>query len=113
MIVLNVEKRIQFNDILIVVCICVLIIFAYTKFSPSDGIVTQTQTQNVTVNTGGDPININNASIEAIESLPNIGPVLAKEIVRGRPWNDVYELERIDGIGNETIKLLKEVIVCK
>jgi competence protein ComEA len=48
-------------------------------------------------------ININESSRAAIESLPGIGPVLVERIVEGRPYSDIYELDRIDGIGRATI----------
>ena len=52
-------------------------------------------------------ININSASIESLESLPDIGPVLARRIVDGRPYRDVWALDRINGIGPETIKAIE------
>jgi len=52
-------------------------------------------------------ININSASIESLESLPDIGPVLAKRIVDGRPYEDVWALDRVKGIGPETIKAIE------
>ncbi|MEK3776833.1 helix-hairpin-helix domain-containing protein [Paenibacillus sp. FSL K6-4396] len=48
-------------------------------------------------------ININVSSRAAIETLPGIGPVLADRIVSGRPYADVYELDRVEGVGPATI----------
>jgi len=48
-------------------------------------------------------ININESSAEALETLPGIGSVLAERIVEGRPYSDIYELDRVDGIGRATI----------
>ncbi|MFM9874173.1 MAG: SLBB domain-containing protein [Fimbriimonadaceae bacterium] len=51
------------------------------------------------------PIKINEASVEVIELLPGIGPVMAGEIVRYRsevgPIEGVQDLERIPGFGPE------------
>lgn len=56
-------------------------------------------------------IDINSASIEALESLPDIGPVLAKRITEGRPYSDVWELDKVKGIGPETIKSIESKVV--
>ena len=55
-------------------------------------------------------ININSASIESLESLPDIGPVLARRIVEGRPYEDVWALDRVSGIGPETIKAIEDKV---
>jgi len=52
-------------------------------------------------------ININSASIESLESLPDIGPVLARRIIDGRPYDDIWALDRVKGIGPETIKAIE------
>jgi len=52
-------------------------------------------------------IDINHASREALESLPGIGSVLADRIIKGRPFDDVWELNRIKGIGQKTIEGLE------
>ena len=38
------------------------------------------------------PIDINSASEQELERLPGVGPVRAKRIVRGRPWNAKNDL---------------------
>ncbi len=58
-------------------------------------------------------ININTSSIEALESLPNIGPVLARRIVQNRPYSDVWELDKIKGIGPATIESIKSKVMAK
>lgn len=56
-------------------------------------------------------ININTSSVEALESLPGIGEVLAKRIVHDRPFRDVWELDRVKGIGPKTIEGLEGKVV--
>jgi DNA uptake protein ComE-like DNA-binding protein len=58
-------------------------------------------------------IDINSASSEALISLPDIGPVLAERIIDGRPYRDIYELDRVEGIGPETIRAIKNKVVAK
>src|SRR3954466_16163859 len=43
-------------------------------------------------------IDINNASESALETLPGVGPVIAKEIVAARPFKSVNDLKSVKGI---------------
>ena len=57
-------------------------------------------------------VNINTSSIQALEVLPGIGNVLAVRIIQDRPYMDVYELDRVKGIGPKTIeKIIDKVVV--
>lgn len=55
-------------------------------------------------------IDINRASQSAIETLPGIGTSKAQEIIAGRPYSSVDDLERISGIGAKTVDALREFI---
>lgn len=63
------------------------------------------------VHSRDSPININTSSVQALESLPGIGEVLAVRIIQGRPYKDLYELDRVKGIGPKTIEGLKGEVV--
>ena len=58
-------------------------------------------------------ININTATVEALDSLPSIGNVLAVRVIQGRPYEDVYALDRVQGIGPKTIEAIKGRVVAK
>ncbi|WAS97673.1 ComEA family DNA-binding protein [Nannocystis punicea] len=45
------------------------------------------------------PVDLNRASASELESLPGIGPELARRIIEGRPYASVDELDRVRGIG--------------
>lgn len=45
------------------------------------------------------PVDLNRAPPAELESLPGIGPSLARAIVDGRPYASVDELRRVPGIG--------------
>lgn len=45
------------------------------------------------------PVDVNHADAAELESLPGIGPELARRIVEGRPYASVDELRRVSGIG--------------
>lgn len=56
----------------------------------------------------GIPIDLNTGSLTELESLPNIGPTLARRIVAGRPFADVDELRRVAGIGPVRLGALRK-----
>ena len=52
-------------------------------------------------------VNLNTVSQAEIESLPGIGPALARRIIEGRPYRSIEELDRIKGIGPKLIERLR------
>jgi competence protein ComEA len=52
-------------------------------------------------------IDINNAPKETIETLPGVGPKLASEIIAGRPYKTIDELDRVKGIGPKKLAQLR------
>ena len=55
-------------------------------------------------------VNINTASLAELQSLPGIGPVLAKRIVAGRRYRSVNDLLQIEGIGKATLASLAPLV---
>lgn len=60
---------------------------------------------------GVSGVNINNGSFESLKSLPGIGDILAQRIIDGRPYIDVYDLMRVEGIGKGTVETIKGQVV--
>jgi len=58
-------------------------------------------------------ININSCSREALVSLPDIGPVLADRIINGRPYVDIWSLDKVKGIGPDTIDAIRNKVTVK
>lgn len=111
---MGLKKKIQISTILIVVCISLLvnfiIIFAFTRNKSP----TISQVQNVNVMSDKkEKINLNTASAEELKSLPNIGDTLAQKIISNRPYNSIYDLNIIKGIGDKIIKNLEGDVVCE
>jgi len=44
-------------------------------------------------------VDLNDAARDELTDLVHIGDDRADEIIDGRPWDDVTDLDRIDGIG--------------
>jgi phosphatidylserine/phosphatidylglycerophosphate/cardiolipin synthase-like enzyme len=66
--------------------------------------------RDTTVPFTGD-LNINTASQQQLESLPGIGPELAKRIIAGRPYRRLIDLERVRGLGPRKIEALQGLVV--
>ena len=45
------------------------------------------------------PVDLNTATLEELQSLPNLGPERAREVIAMRPIRDLEQLSAIDGIG--------------
>lgn len=65
----------------------------------------------------GQLININTAGLDALESLPGIGPALAQRIVDHRnengPFSTIEAIQDVSGIGPATFDDIKDLITVK
>ena len=63
----------------------------------------------------GRPLSVNTAGEAELESLPGIGPVLARRIVAHRrshgPFGRLEDLLRVEGIGPKLLERLKPLVV--
>lgn len=55
-------------------------------------------------------VNVNTATEPELETIPGIGPFLAQQIIRGRPYSRVEELERVPGIGHYTLNKIRPYV---
>jgi competence ComEA-like helix-hairpin-helix protein len=72
------------------------------KLSPNDGNATS-----------GRRIDINSASQEELESLPGIGPTLARRIIEGRPYRTVDDLLRVKGIAEKRLAKIRGLVIAR
>jgi len=56
-------------------------------------------------------VNINTATLEQLETLPNIGPARARLIVEHRPYSSVDDLKRIKSIPGHVIEDLRPLVL--
>lgn len=74
----------------------------------------QVATPDEPTSTPAFPININTASQEDLESLPRIGPVIAKRILdyreRNGPFTSIQAIQYVSGIGPATFEAIKDLI---
>ncbi|HIK31153.1 MAG TPA: helix-hairpin-helix domain-containing protein [Oscillatoriales cyanobacterium M59_W2019_021] len=71
---------------------------------------TPTQTQK-TIPSSSDKINLNTATPQELETLPGVGPKLAREIAIARqekPFTSLEDLDRVPGIGSSKLEKLRD-----
>lgn len=75
--------------------------------------IVQTATQHVTIGPGYEDskTNLNTATKTELMGLPGVGEVLADRIISKRPFEDVWELLEVEGIGTITFSFLKDLVV--
>jgi competence protein ComEA len=61
----------------------------------------------------GQTVNINTASKEMLEALPEIGPVKAQAIIDHRPYNTIADIMKVKGIKAGTFNKIKDNITVK
>nr|WP_276598631.1 helix-hairpin-helix domain-containing protein [Nannocystis sp. SCPEA4] len=54
------------------------------------------------------PVDLNRASASELESMPGIGPELARRIIEGRPYSTVDDLKRVRGIGPARLTAVRQ-----
>ncbi len=55
-------------------------------------------------------ININTASLEALQKIPYIGPKRAENIINGRPYQNIEDITNVPGFGEKTLEKIKDYI---
>jgi competence protein ComEA len=92
-----------------VVSTCALVLYGGLPASGQAAKTKAAQTQK-TKPAAKQPIDVNTASEGELQELPGIGPVLAKEIIEGRPYASVEDLDRVKGLGPAKLAELKGMV---
>lgn len=59
-------------------------------------------------------IDVNSATLETLETLPDIGPKLAQAIIDNRPYATIEEVKsKVKGIGEKKFEAIKDLIEAK
>jgi competence protein ComEA len=74
----------------------------------------QTTTKSATMMAKIAPVNVNTASLKALETLPGIGPKIAAEIIKNRPYKNGKELQtKVKGIGPKVWQDIQKFVLFK
>jgi len=58
-------------------------------------------------------IDLNEATVDQLSELPNVGPVRAGQIIEMRPWGRIETLTRVSGLGTASVKaIVASELVC-
>ncbi len=60
---------------------------------------------------GNVKVNVNTATQQQLESLPGIGPTLARRIIDGRPYRQLLDLDHVRGLGARKLEALRGLVV--
>lgn len=55
-------------------------------------------------------VNVNTATQKELETIPGVGPAIARQIIAGRPYRSVTDLERVRGIGPFTVNNMRPYV---
>ena len=59
-------------------------------------------------------VNVNKATAAQLETLPNVGPKIAADIIKNRPYKDGKELQtKVKGIGPKTWAKIEKYVLFK
>lgn len=70
----------------------------------------QKYTQEAAPGEGDLVVNVNLATQQELETIPGIGPALAREIIHGRPYGEIEDLQRVKGIGPVTLSGMRPYV---
>ena len=56
-------------------------------------------------------VDLNTATASELQSVSGIGPILATEIIKGRPYKKVDDLLRISGVGQKLLEKIRPALV--
>ena len=49
-------------------------------------------------------LDLNEATVDQLAELPNVGSVRAEQIISKRPWDGINELTRVRGLGEASVQ---------
>src|SRR5215470_14589668 len=55
-------------------------------------------------------VDVNTADLTTLETLPGIGPTIAQRIIDGRPYKNLSDLERVEGMNKTRLDGIKDQI---
>ena len=95
---------------LIIGMLAVSLLTSVMYFARSAGFGRSKQTTTARAENLSLKVNINTATEQELDTLPNIGPARAKLIIGGRPYKSVDELKKVSGIGDKQMQAMRPFV---
>ena len=108
-------KTVEVKEMFKAGLLALMVAIAGLTFAAEETAKTQVKQEQKAKDGGGETrININTADATALDTLPRVGPAIAKRIIEFReengPFKSVEELMNVSGIGDKTFDQLKDLI---
>jgi len=110
---IELQRKIQFNLIMLIVCLCALSSLSTYFIIKSQPTITQSQNVYINKFPEKQKVNINTATIEELKTLPSVDFKKANIIVNNRPYKNIHDITKLRGIGDESMSRLETLISCE
>ena len=84
----------------VVLCAGILLLPLVGLTAPAASVSTSTSTKAVKVD-------VNNADVTTLQTLPGVGPAIAEKIVANRPYRSYADLEKVSGLSKSKVDAMK------
>jgi comEA protein len=98
--------------IVCILALCVGLMMSSVSIMAQKSAMDRVATKSASTPASTEKINLNSATVEQLESLPGVGPAMAKTIVEHRTkvgkFNRIEEIMKVKGIGEKKFQKIKD-----
>jgi len=110
------QKEVLMNSrkirVVCVLALCVGLMMSSVSIMAQKSASTRAASKSASTQASTEKINLNSATVEQLESLPGIGPAMAKTIVEHRTkvgkFSRIEEIMKVKGVGEKKFQKIKD-----